>query len=48
MDMEDRNQQHGKLWLWLDERIGLKDLEYLAKKKKCRCIGTRCGTISAA
>jgi quinol-cytochrome oxidoreductase complex cytochrome b subunit len=34
MDMEERGQQHGKLWLWLDERIGLKDLEYLAKKKE--------------
>jgi cytochrome b6 len=34
MDMEDRGRQHGKLWVWLDDRIGLKDLEYLAKKKE--------------
>jgi cytochrome b6 len=26
--------KHGKLWLWLDERVGLKDLEKLAKKKE--------------
>lgn len=32
--MANASQQHGKLWLWLDERIGLKDLEYLAKKKE--------------
>src|SRR5512142_2155394 len=32
--MENQGQQHGKLWLWLDQRIGLKDLEKLAKKKE--------------
>ncbi len=32
--MENPGQQHGKLWLWLDERIGLKDIEKLAKKKE--------------
>ena len=32
--MENPGQQHGKLWLWLDERVGLKDLEKLAKKKE--------------
>ncbi|MGE5816452.1 MAG: cytochrome b [Deltaproteobacteria bacterium] len=32
--MANPSQQHGKLWHWLDERIGLKDLEYLAKKKE--------------
>src|SRR5262249_23414222 len=32
--MEDQSPKHGKLWLWLDERIGLKDIEYLAKKKE--------------
>ena len=26
--------KHGRLWLWLDERIGLSDLAYLAKKKE--------------
>lgn len=26
--------QHGKLWLWLDERLGLKDVAKLAKKKQ--------------
>ncbi len=40
--------KHGKLWLWLDERIGLSDLAYLAKKKKYRCTVTRFGIISAA
>ena len=34
MDMENRSPEHGKLWLWLDERIGLKDLEKLARKKE--------------
>jgi cytochrome b6 len=34
MDMENRGSEHGKLWLWLDERIGLKDIEKLAKKKE--------------
>jgi cytochrome b6 len=28
------NGAHGKLWLWLDERIGLSELESLAKKKE--------------
>jgi hypothetical protein len=32
--MEDRTAKHGKLWRWLDERIGLKDIEDLAKKKE--------------
>jgi cytochrome b6 len=32
--MERSDTKHGKLWLWLDERIGLKDLEKLAKKKE--------------
>jgi cytochrome b6 len=31
--MESRGHEHGKLWLWLDERIGLKEIEYLVKKK---------------
>lgn len=26
--------QHGKLWLWLDERIGLKEIAKFAKKKE--------------
>jgi cytochrome b6 len=26
--------KHGRLWHWLDERIGLQDIEYLAKKKE--------------
>jgi cytochrome b6 len=34
MDMENRGSEHGKLWLWLDERIGLKDIEKLARKKE--------------
>jgi len=32
--METRGPKHGKLWLWLDERIGLKDIEKLARKKE--------------
>ena len=32
--MEKDGSQHGKLWLWLDERIGLNDLAKLAKKKE--------------
>jgi quinol-cytochrome oxidoreductase complex cytochrome b subunit len=32
--MDYPEAKHGKLWLWLDERIGLKDLEKLAKKKE--------------
>lgn len=32
--MADPGSAHGKLWLWLDERIGLSDLAKLAKKKQ--------------
>ena len=32
--MEKDGAQHGKLWLWLDERIGLGDFAKLAKKKE--------------
>ena len=32
--MEDESPKHGKLWLWLDERIGLEEIEKLAKKKE--------------
>jgi quinol-cytochrome oxidoreductase complex cytochrome b subunit len=32
--MNDRGPKHGKWWHWLDERIGLEDIEYLAKKKE--------------
>jgi quinol-cytochrome oxidoreductase complex cytochrome b subunit len=32
--MEMQGAKHGKLWLWLDERIGLSDFAYLAKKKE--------------
>jgi quinol-cytochrome oxidoreductase complex cytochrome b subunit len=32
--MKDRDRKHGKWWHWLDERIGLQDIEYLAKKKE--------------
>lgn len=32
--MRTSDQQHGKLWKWLDARIGLADLETLAKKKE--------------
>jgi len=32
--MEQGSPKNSKLWHWLDERIGLKDLEKLAKKKE--------------
>lgn len=32
--MESQDSKHGKLWLWLDERIGLGDFAKLAKKKE--------------
>ncbi|HME59783.1 MAG TPA: cytochrome bc complex cytochrome b subunit [Candidatus Binatia bacterium] len=32
--MDDESPKHGKLWLWLDERVGLSDMAYLAKKKE--------------
>lgn len=32
--MENQSSKHGRLWLWLDERIGLEDIEKLAKKKE--------------
>jgi quinol-cytochrome oxidoreductase complex cytochrome b subunit len=32
--MEMEGAKHSKLWLWLDERIGLSDFAYLAKKKE--------------
>lgn len=32
--MENGSPGHGKLWLWLDERIGLREIEKLAKKKE--------------
>jgi cytochrome b6 len=32
--MEKDGSQHGKLWLWLDERIGLGDFAKLAQKKE--------------
>jgi len=32
--MENNSPEHGKLWLWLDERIGLKEIEKLSKKKE--------------
>jgi cytochrome b6 len=31
--MKTESPKRGKLWHWLDERIGLQDIEYLAKKK---------------
>jgi cytochrome b6 len=31
--MENGSPKHGKLWLWFDERIGLEEIEKLAKKK---------------
>ena len=34
INMEMPTPKHGKLWLWLDERIGLSDFAYLAKKKE--------------
>jgi len=32
--MEAGEPRHGKLWTWLDQRVGLKDLEKLARKKE--------------
>jgi quinol-cytochrome oxidoreductase complex cytochrome b subunit len=32
--MENQSPKHGKVWLWLDERIGLSDLGKLVKKKE--------------
>ena len=32
--MDNQSPHHGKLWLWLDERIGLSDFAKLAKKKQ--------------
>lgn len=32
--MDDHGAGHGRLWLWLDERIGLSDFAKLAKKKE--------------
>ncbi len=32
--MENGSPKHGKLWLWFDERIGLEEIEKLAKKKE--------------
>jgi len=32
--MDDEGPKHGKLWLWLDERIGLSDFAKLATKKQ--------------
>ena len=32
--MEDGEPRHGRLWKWLDQRVGLKDLEKLARKKE--------------
>jgi quinol-cytochrome oxidoreductase complex cytochrome b subunit len=32
--MDNQGSRHGKLWLWLDERIGLSDFVKLAKKKE--------------
>ncbi len=32
--MEPQDAKHGKLWTWLDERVGLKELDKLAKKKQ--------------
>jgi cytochrome b6 len=32
--MADSGSAHGKLWLWLDERVGLSDLAKLARKKE--------------
>ena len=31
--MKTSDRQHGRLWQWLDTRIGLADMEELAKKK---------------
>jgi cytochrome b6 len=32
--MESTTEKHGKVWNWLDARVGLKDLDKLAKKKQ--------------
>ena len=32
--MEPRDTKHGKVWSWWDERVGLKELDHLAKKKQ--------------
>lgn len=32
--MGSSDKQHSKLWVWLDERVGLAELEKLAKKKE--------------
>jgi len=32
--MDNESPKGGKLWLWLDERIGLNDFAKLAKKKE--------------
>jgi len=32
--MDHESPKHGKVWLWLDERIGLGDIAKLAKKKQ--------------
>ena len=32
--MDNESPNHGKLWLWLDERVGLSDFAKLAKKKE--------------
>ena len=32
--MEPQDAKHGKLWTWLDERVGLKELDKLAKHKQ--------------
>jgi quinol-cytochrome oxidoreductase complex cytochrome b subunit len=32
--MDDLGEKHGRLWLWFDERVGLKELAKLAKKKE--------------
>ena len=32
--MESGEPRHGRLWTWLDQRVGLKELEKLARKKE--------------
>jgi quinol-cytochrome oxidoreductase complex cytochrome b subunit len=32
--MDNESPKHGKVWLWLDERVGLSDFAKLAKKKE--------------
>jgi cytochrome b6 len=32
--MEAGEPRHGRLWMWLDQRVGLKELEKLARKKE--------------